>query len=266
MEIIDFHTHAFTDSLAERAMSSLSHTSGIEPSSDGTVGGLLKTMDICGISRSVILPIATKPSQQHTINSWAAQIMSSRIRCCGTVHPDAPDALDEIERIKELGLCGIKLHSEYQDFNPDEERMLPIYRKAAECGLFVVFHGGWDPYSKDVIRATPERMAIAAESVPELIFIFAHLGGMNQWDDAERYIVGRLDNVYLDVSVIAGYIKDEQLLRIIRNHGADKILFGSDCPWDLPSNEIAMINRLPLSDEEKEKIFHKNAEHLLLID
>ncbi|MGN0473555.1 MAG: amidohydrolase family protein, partial [Acutalibacteraceae bacterium] len=119
---------------------------------------------------------------------------------------------------------------------------------------------------KDVIRATPERMAIAAESVPELIFIFAHLGGMNQWDDAERYVVGRLDNVYLDVSVIAGYIKDEQLLRIIRNHGADKILFGSDCPWDLPSNEITMINRLPLSDEEKEKIFHKNAENLLLID
>jgi predicted TIM-barrel fold metal-dependent hydrolase len=46
--------------------------------------------------------------------------------------------------------------------------------------------------------------------------------------------------------------------------GADKVLFGSDCPWDDPANEIAMINRLPLTDEEKELIFYRNAERLLL--
>lgn len=267
MNIFDFHTHAFTDSLAERAMDSLVRTSGISPATDGTLGGLIKVMDRCGITKAMLLPVATKPSQQRTINNWAAEIMNGRIFCCGTIHPDAEDALAEIERIKKLGLYGVKFHSEYQLFDPDEERMLPIYRKISECGLFVVFHGGWDPFSKERIRATPERMARAAKSVPELTFMFAHLGGMNLWDDVEKFVAGKLGNVLLDVSVIAQYDMDqEQLLRIIRNHGADRILFGSDCPWDDPANEISMINALPLSDREKEQIFFRNAERLLSID
>ncbi|MBQ1518990.1 MAG: amidohydrolase family protein, partial [Ruminococcus sp.] len=51
--------------------------------------------------------------------------------------------------------------------------------------------------------------------------------------------------------------------RIIRKQGADKVLFGSDCPWDDPANEIAMIEDLPLTSEEKEMIFYRNAEKLL---
>ena len=43
------------------------------------------------------------------------------------------------------------------------------------------------------------------------------------------------------------------------------VLFGSDCPWDDPANEIAMINRLSLTEKEKELIFCKNAEKLLKI-
>ena len=63
----------------------------------------------------------------------------------------------------------------------------------------------------------------------------------------------------------ADYISDEQLWRIISAQGADKVLFGSDCPWDHPEKEIAMLRRLPLTEEEQELIFHKNAEKLLKI-
>jgi hypothetical protein len=45
--------------------------------------------------------------------------------------------------------------------------------------------------------------------------------------------------------------------------GADRVLFGSDCPWDEPANEIAMIERLELTEEEREMIFYRNAEKLL---
>ena len=86
---------------------------------------------------------------------------------------------------------------------------------------------------------------------------------MKLWNDIERYTAGKFDNLWFDVGVIARYIEDEQLLRIIRMQGADKVLFGSDCPWDEPANEIAMINRLPLTYEEKELIFYRNAEKLL---
>ena len=164
MRYFDFHTHAFTDDLAERAMSGLAKTSGISPATDGTLNGLREKMAENGIDRAMLLPVATKPSQQTAINNWAAEIMGGGIYCCGTVHPDAEDAVAEVERIKSLGLCGVKFHSEYQQFCPHEERMFPIYEKIAELGLIAVFHGGWDPYSEDIIRATPQSFAAVAIS------------------------------------------------------------------------------------------------------
>ncbi|EWM52631.1 amidohydrolase family protein [Ruminococcus flavefaciens] len=263
MRYFDFHTHAFTDALAQRAVKGLADTSGITPATDGTLSGLRRKMAENGIERAMLLPVATKPSQQTTINNWAAEVMSSDIYCCGSVHPDAEDALEELVRIKSLGLCGVKFHSEYQFFCPDEKKMFPIYEKIAELGLIAVFHGGWDPYSEDTIRATPKSFAAIAEAFPKLTIVAAHLSGMGLWDDVEKYTAGKYDNLWFDVGVVSRYIEDDQLLRIIRSQGADKVLFGSDCPWDEPANEIAMIGRLPLTDEEKELIFHKNAERLL---
>lgn len=263
MKIFDFHTHAFVDSLAERALAAISETSGIEPYTNGTVKDLQRAMTENDIYGAMLLPVATKPSQQTTINNWAADIMGGGIYCCGAIHPDAEDALEEISRIKSLGLCGVKFHSEFQHFYPDEKKMFPIYEKIAQEGLFAVFHGGWDPVSGKEIRAAPERFAAAVERFPELTFIIAHLGGMRLWDDVEKYIAGKFSSVYLDVSVIAGHISQEQLLRIIKMHGADKILFGSDCPWTNPAAEIEMIDSLPLSDHDKELIFFRNAEKLL---
>lgn len=259
----DFHTHAFADRIAERAMKSLAETSDTTPLTDGTLADLKRVMAERGVDGFMVLPIATKPSQQTVINDWAGDIMGDGVYCCGSVHPDASDAVDEVKRIRERGLCGVKFHCEYQGFFPDETRMLPIYRQIAAEGMFAVFHGGWDPFSADLIRATPERLAAAAKAVPQLTFVLAHLGGMRLWDDIERHIAGRLPNVLLDVSVIAGMIDDEQLLRIIRKHGADRILFASDCPWDDPVNELTMIDRLSLTDAEKEMIYHCNAEKLL---
>lgn len=263
MRYFDFHTHAFTDELAQRAVSGLALTSGIQPATDGTLNGLRRKLAANGIDRAMLLPVATKPTQQETINNWAASVMGDGLYCCGTVHPDAENAVEEVERIKSLGLYGVKFHSEYQNFCPDEERLFPIYEKIAELGLIAVFHGGWDPYSEDTIRATPQSFAAVAKAFPQLKIVAAHLGGMKLWDDIERYTAGQFDNLWFDVSVISRYIDDEQLLRIIKKQGAERVLFGSDCPWDDPANEIAMIERLPLTHEEKELIFCRNAEKLL---
>lgn len=262
MRYFDFHTHAFTDSLAERAISGLSESSGIAPLTDGTVSGLRRKLAENSIERAMLLPIATKPSQQKNINNWAASVMDGSLLCCGTIHPDSEDTVAEVERINELGLCGVKFHSEYQDFAPHEERMFPIYQKMAELGLTAVFHGGWDPDS-DIIRATPQSFAAVADAFPKLKIVAAHLGGLKLWDDVQRYTAGKFNNLWFDISAISPYISDEQLLRIIRKHGTDRILFGSDCPWEDPAAEISMIERLPLSTEEKERIFCKNAEELM---
>jgi len=263
--IIDFHTHAFTDSIAEKAISKLSKTSGIIPETNGTIDSLIKFMDNQNVDKSVILPVATKPSQQVSINNWASEIKSDRIISFGTLFPFAENILDEAERIKSLGLHGVKFHCEYQTFYPDDLKMYPIYKKLAELNLPVIFHGGWDPLSTDIIYGTPERFARAVADNPDLTFIIAHLGGMKMWNDVEKYLAGKFDNLYFDTSCLSRYISSENLYNIIRTNTPDKILFGSDAPWDKPSGIANMINSLPLSDSEKEKIFCLNAKKLLNI-
>ena len=139
--IIDFHTHAFSEKIAQKAMSELAGTSGLTPYTDGTVRSLLKHMDETGVDKSVVLPIATKPSQQKIINSWANEIMSDRIYPFGSVHPDADDACEMLEEIKDSGLYGVKLHPDYQGFFADDERVYPVYEKCVQLGLPVVFAG-----------------------------------------------------------------------------------------------------------------------------
>ena len=261
---IDFHFHAFADKIAKRAVAQLESVAEyLHAETDGTIADTLKKMDKWGIDKAVLLPIATKPTQEHVVNDWAASVKSERFYAFGSVHPDSEDALDELERIKSLGLNGVKFHPDYQEFFIDEPKMLPLYRKCAELGLPVIFHAGFDPLSPDVVHALPEASARVFDAVPDMTMILAHLGGMYHWDEVEKYLVGRKGNLFLDTAFVGDRIADEQLERIIRNHGAERILFASDCPWDDPRQEINAIERLALSDEEKECIFFKNAERIL---
>ena len=142
---IDFHTHCFPDALAVKAVSRLSHVSGgLLPHTDGTVAGLRRSMVEGGVNASVVLHIATNPTQQKKVNDFAASIHNGvDIFSFGSVHPDAPDALEELERIKALGLPGVKLHPDYQGFAVDDERMKPIYRKISDLGLVTVSTPAW---------------------------------------------------------------------------------------------------------------------------
>ncbi len=264
---IDFHTHAFVDAIAERAISKLENTiieSGMPftpAATRGTVSQLLERLDEWNIDKAVLLPVATKPTQQTTINNWAKEVMGGKLICFGTVHPDAEDVMEELERIKSIGLYGVKMHPDYQNFMANEERILPIYRKCAELGLPVILHAGLDVLSMDCIHCTPQMSADVLEKVPEMTLILAHMGGNECWDDVEKYLIGK--NVYLDMAYTEGNLPDEQMLRMFRNHGTDKILFASDCPWHASSREKELLERLPLTDDEKEDISHRNAERLL---
>ena len=261
---IDFHTHAFPDALAARAIPNLAHTGGgLIPLTDGTVSGLLDSMDRCGVTHAVLLNIATKPSQQRHVNDWTASVNSDRIIAFGSVHPNAPDVMDELERIHCLGLKGVKLHPEYQGFDINDPKLMPVYRKIASLGLITVFHAGLDIGYMPPPRTSPAAFASILPAFDGAAVVAAHMGGYMQWDEVINHLCGL--PIYLDTSFSFGRIIKPQAQRIIDLHGPDRILFGTDLPWNEADTESRLINSLDLSESDREKIFFKNAAALLNI-
>lgn len=261
--VIDFHTHAFPDAIAERAIASLVEGCGGEylPCSNGTVSGLLTNMDNFGVNISVVQPVITKLSQTKSLNEWAKSIFSDRLISFGGIFPHTDDYKRDIDFICELGLPGIKLHPEYQQFEVDAPEMLKIYDYALSRNLMILFHAGFDPAFPPPIHSSPRQFAEISKQMQGGIIIAAHLGGQKQWDDVERYLVGT--DVYIDTSMGFDYYPKEQFLRIVKGHGANKILFGSDSPWSKAGDEIKALKSLPLSEDEKDLILYKNAQRLL---
>jgi len=261
--IIDFHTHIYPDALAPRVLQLL--TSNVSfpftPSFDGTLSGLLRYMDETGVDVSVIQPVVTRPSQTRSINEWAASCRSERIVAFGGIYPDPATYKSDIDEIVRLGLKGVKFHCESQNFTVDDPFMLRVYDYALSQGLIILHHAGFDPCFPGPYRSSPRQFANIVDQLRGGVFIAAHFGGYGEWDDVERYLVGR--NIYLDTSNGIQYIPYEQFLRIVRNHGADKILFATDSPWSDGKKEIALLKASELTDEEKELIFSGNARRIL---
>ncbi len=264
--IIDFHVHTFPDKLAPKAVGRLAAISGIDPFTDGTEADTLEKMAKNGIDASVCLNIATRPGQEHTINDTAAGLEArtgGKLIGFGSVHPDSPDAPDELKRCRELGLKGIKLHPDYQGFMIDDRRLWPLYCALEELGLFVTFHSGWDCYSPEHVHCPPARAAKVAAAFPRLRMCFAHFGGLRMWEDVRAELAGR-DNVYFDTAMAATMGLTPELARkIIAAHSADNILLGSDCPWEDPARSVQYVVELGLSDALTEKILCGNALSLL---
>ncbi len=261
--LIDSHIHIFPDSLAPKVIPKLAGISGFVNQTDGTLSDTLEKMHSWGVDKGIFLSIATKPSQQKSINDFCASIAGDRVIPFGSVHPDADDWETELERIAGLGLKGIKLHPDYQGFDMDEPRILPIFQRARDLGLCVVVHAGFDPLSPNHIHCRPKACRQVLKACPGLKLILAHMGGMRLWDEVEEYLAG--EPVWLDTACCAGAIDPAQLKRLIQKHGADKILFASDCPWSDPRREKAMLEEIGLSAEEKNSIFSGNVLKLLAL-
>lgn len=263
--VIDFHTHCFPDQLAPRAMERLSTVGGgLMPYTDGTLSGLRQRMAEDGIDAAVVLNIATNATQQRKVNDFAASINNEKdIFSFGSVFPGAEDALEELERIKELGLKGVKFHPEYQQFAVDDPKLKPLYRKISELGLITVFHAGVDYGFPPPYGCMPEGLASVLDCFDTPV-VAAHWGGLQFGEDVLRHLCGR--NVYIDTSFGYGRLTKYHAEQILERHGIDKMLFATDMPWHTASLEMRLLNTLGLTEEEKQKLFSDNAKKLLGID
>lgn len=260
--LIDFHTHCFPEKIASKAIEKLSFASGgLKPHTDGTLSGLKNSMKENEVDISVALSIATNATQQKNVNDFAAEVnKEENIVAFGSVFPFAEDALSELERIKELGLCGVKLHPDYQGFSVDDERLKPIYKKISSLGLITIFHAGFDYGFPPPYGATPEKIEKALGWFDSPV-IAAHWGGLSCGEAVLNHLAG-LD-IYFDTSFGYGTMPKYYAEKIIEKHGTDKILFGTDTPWHTAKMEMRLLNNLDLSQDDLDRITHKNAINLL---
>lgn len=261
--IIDSHVHFYPDHLYQKVMAKLCGNSGYRPPVDGSREDTLKKMKAAGVDRFVYLPVATSTRYQSA-NRYAQEIACEEIISFGTMHPAAEHLEADVEEIAAMGLKGIKLHPQYQCTAVDDPRYVRIVRHATKCGLAVVFHAGYDGGLPPPYLAPPKafaRLLDQVEDLPDLRLIAAHLGGFKMYDDVETTLVGR--NVYFDTGFVAGGISDEQFRRIIENHGYQRILLGSDCPWQSPAEAVQGIRDLKLPPQWQRAIFAENILQLL---
>lgn len=260
MKIVDFHAHIYPEKIAEKAVHSVGDFYGVSMAAHvGTADELLETAQESGISQFVVHSVATSPKQVSSINRFIASECEKHPEFVGfgTLHQDLDDFDAALDEIQALGLRGVKLHPDTQEFDLDSPVMMPVYAEIAKRGLPMIFHTG--DYRYD--WSHPRRMRHVLQEIPDLVVDAAHFGGWSVFDLAIDYMKDM--NCYMDLSSSMCFLGPNRTRELIELYGADRILFGSDFPMWSPQSELDIFMAIDLPKIDREKILYGNAEKIL---
>jgi aminocarboxymuconate-semialdehyde decarboxylase len=229
-------------------------------------------------------------------NDYIAQLVDEHPESfigAATVAMQSPKlAIAELERIKSLGFRCVEVGTNVNGTYPDDPSYEEILTAAADLDLAVFVHP-WDGFGEDQIRKyyLPHMIALPAETslaiarlilggvldrLPHLRIGFAHGGG--------NFVplLGRIDHGYRvrpemkagGASLPSSYLRrlyfdsithDPELLEsLLRRVGSDRIMLGSDYPFDMGvADPLSQLTSANLSEHEKVDILHRTAEQFL---
>ena len=211
-------------------------------------------------------------------HTWNALDGQDGLTYFAAIHPDAPDWHEELGRAKSLGFKGVKIHPVYQNVAIDDARFIRILTLCGELGLIVVMHGGADIGFPGVEKCSPAMLRNALRQAGPVTLIAAHMGGWRNWQEVPEFLLDT--GVYLDTSFSLGSITpiddhyapeelplltEERFCELVHIFGSQRVLFGTDSPWDDMGQCVRRIASLPLTDAEKDDIFSGNARKLLAL-
>lgn len=281
--IFDFHTHTFPDAISKKVLTKLSRLSHTKYFTDGSAGSLAASMKKASIDYSVNLPVMTSADQVEKVNSaLIAQkefLQNQGILTFGGMHPDYVNYKNELIRLRQNKVPGIKIHPAYQNTDIDDIKMMRIIDFASEQGLIVLTHAGIDIGIYDHNYTSISQIIKIIDEIHPEKFVLAHMGNWGLWEDVERDLAGAFvwfdtafalgpitpDDAGSGVPYLSCNLSEEAFVRIVKKHGADKILFATDSPWEDQSDYVRRIEKLPLSPQEKQMIYGENAKKLLSI-
>lgn len=160
-----------------------------------------------------------------------------------SVHPRDPHVLDEMDRaVGDLGLRGIKLGPNYQNFDPLGDDAARVFARADELGLPILMHQGTSPVQfADLDWAHPRHLDRVATRFPGLRLVIAHFA--HPWQVDALAVIRKHPNVWADISALHyrpwSYYTS---LRLAAEWSVlHKLLFGSDWPVATPQETIDAI-------------------------
>lgn len=255
--IIDAHCHIYPEKIAQRATDSADEFYHIHQSPfHGTTEELLKQSEETNVNKMLIQTVATTEKQVSNINHFISDEVKKhpdKFIGFGALHPNSNKLEEDVNELISLGLKGVKLHPDIQNFKIDDYRCLKIYELCEKHHLPILMHTGDDRYD----NSNPNRLLPVMEIYTDLVVIGAHFGGWSIWETASEKLAG-LPNLYVDTSSAFYALEKETALKIIRRYGADKVIFATDYPMWRQQDELDYIMSLGLTDEELKKIFSKN--------
>jgi len=270
---IDVHSHDFPDSIATRAMDGMCRrTEGrLWPTGDGTLRTHLDLMELAGIDKAVTCPVATRPDMFEGIFRRAVGIKEGEfgVRAkrmlipFASVHPRDPKALKHLEQVAKAGLKGVKFHCYFQDFSLADRDLWPVFAKIADLGLVVQCHCGADVGFDFTGLCGPREVETLLKNIRGLVFIAAHLGGCDGYPS--HATDGLLETgCYVDTSVLHRRWHYDEPMRLLRSWPKERILFGTDSPWEHYPEAIRWVKSVRVSADWK-ALFGENACRLLSI-
>ncbi|MBQ2764097.1 MAG: amidohydrolase [Firmicutes bacterium] len=257
MKIIDAHCHIFPDKLANKATKAIGDFYDIEMFSPASSAALLTAGAAIGTSLYMVSSAATTPEQTYSINDFISGQCKLHPEFFGlaAMHYQIPDVGEELDRAISLGLHGIKFHNDFQTYDIDEPKAIPMYKEIAKRGLPVQFHMGDDHRT----HTTPIKLANVMRQVPDLKVVAAHFGGYRDWDFVTRDLP-KSENLRFDTSSSLMFLSKDRALELMDHYGVENFFFGTDFPMWEPAEEIKRFKNLGLSETEEEMVFHQNFE------
>ncbi|HEY7062053.1 MAG TPA: amidohydrolase family protein [Chloroflexota bacterium] len=182
-------------------------------------------------------------------------------------------AIQELERaVGDLGLRGLKMHPITQAFFPDDQRFYPLWAKAQELGIPVIFHTGHTGVGAGapggtglkLKHARPIHLDDVAADFPNLTIIGAHPSW--PWQDEMLSVALHKANVYFDLSGWSPKYFSPSLIQYANTLLQNKVLFGSDFPVISPERWLSDFAAADFRDEVRPKILLENARRVLKLD
>ena len=260
-ETIDAHTHIFPEKIADRAVARLGEMYDARPVRRPVLDSLVAEMDEAGVDRSVFAPVSTRPEQVPSINDFALGLVDEpRVIPFGTLHPGHEDVEAEIERLIKGGISGVKLQPYFQGFSFEDEATHRMFDAIGDR-LVVLMHGGQEIVEIDHVIPHAAALARLIERHPTLRMIVAHMGGYQMWEEVREHLVGA--PVHFDLSYTFNRAPDDLIMDICSAHGWDRIVFGSDFPWQSQREALEGLRRLGLDEQTFAAVAGGNLRELL---